>query len=290
MEIKHLFNFYTIVNEGNISAAAKKLNMSQPPLSTQMKQLEDELRTSLFIRGSRRIELTDTGKMLYNRIPSILSLCDSITKDISSYEEGTSGILRIGAVSSLSNTLLADYLDKFKKVNPNVSFEISEGNTYEMLELIENGLIELALIRSPFSENNINCSYLKEENIVAVACSSMINSGKDDLSLRDLSKCPLIIYRRWEKVLDDAFLYRNIPMNIYCKCDDARTALSLAKKGLGIALVPGSITSSIDDRNLRVLNIRDLNIRSRIAVACNKSHTLSALGKAFYDFLSVSED
>ena len=100
MELRQLSYFTTIVNEGNISQAAKKLNISQPPLSHQMKLLEAELGVTLFERGSRRIRLTPAGKTFYDRALAILDLSQAARTELTAQKQEIQGIVRLGIISS----------------------------------------------------------------------------------------------------------------------------------------------------------------------------------------------
>ena len=106
MDVRQLLYFTTIVEEGSISAAAKKLHLSQPPLSHQLKLLEEELNLQLVQRGPRCITLTDAGRLLYKRAQSILSLTWSAKKELLAMASGYSGTLHLGTVSSSGASLL----------------------------------------------------------------------------------------------------------------------------------------------------------------------------------------
>ena len=98
MELRQLSYFTTIVNEGNISQAAKKLNISQPPLSHQMKLLEAELGVTLFERGSRRIRLTPAGKTFYDRALAILDLSQAACTELTAQKQEIQGVVRLGII------------------------------------------------------------------------------------------------------------------------------------------------------------------------------------------------
>ena len=104
MELKQLSHFVTVVKEGTISGAARKLNLSQPPLSTQMKQLEDEFGCVLFERGSRKIQLTEAGQLLYERAVTMLELSEATRRELLDYNSGLTGALRLGVVSSVGRS------------------------------------------------------------------------------------------------------------------------------------------------------------------------------------------
>ena len=100
MNLKQMKYFLTIADEGSISRAARVLHISQPPLSQQLRQLEEELRVRLFVRGARSMTLTDAGRLLYQHAQNILELSDRAVKDLQQFEDDGRGSLRIGMVSS----------------------------------------------------------------------------------------------------------------------------------------------------------------------------------------------
>ena len=100
MNLKQMKYFVTIADEGSISAAARVLHISQPPLSQQLHLLEEELRARLFVRGSRSVTLTDAGRLFYQHAQNILDLSERAVKDLQQFENENRGSLRIGMVSS----------------------------------------------------------------------------------------------------------------------------------------------------------------------------------------------
>lgn len=245
MDLKQLEYFITIVNEGNISKAARELHISQPPLSNQMKLLEKELDTVLFIRGSRTIELTQEGKLLYERANTILNLSDSTIREIKNLKNKDRGTLRLGIISSIG-----DYIMEVLKVlnldYPNIKYEIHEGNSYQLIELLRSRAIDIAIVRTPFNDEGFKTEYLNNDPILAVGDKIYFNGDEDTINAEELIDKPLIIYRRWENVIVNIFHNFGEYPNIKYINDDARTTLNLAKKGLGIGLMPKSIVDKTD--------------------------------------------
>ena len=126
MEIKQLEYFRAIVDEGNVSAAARALHMTQPPLSYQMKMLEEELQVQLFIRGTKRITLTEAGKVLYTRATSLLTMTDITKREV--IKASQSATLHIGLTPS-SVSIMSDYLVRFASKYSDIHFDIHEGST-----------------------------------------------------------------------------------------------------------------------------------------------------------------
>ena len=152
MDLKQLGYFVTVAREGSISAAARKLYLSQPPLSAQMKTLERELGCVLFERGSRKIQLTQAGRLLYDRAVALLEMSEMTRREMLDYRQGSEGTLRLGVVSSVGSTLLRRWVIRFCTGHPKIHYELFEANTYELLEELRAGLLDLAIVRSPFSD------------------------------------------------------------------------------------------------------------------------------------------
>lgn len=298
MNLKQLLYFTALAEEGNITKAAKKLHMSQPPLSFQLKLLEEETQTLLFERGSRKIILTEAGKILYKRAKVILDMEKNTLKEIKDLKNGFSGTLSIGTVSSSGAVLLHKRMSLFHKTYPNIKFEIHEGNTFELLELLNSGVIELAIVRTPFNTADYKCTYLEKEPMAAVGNKIFLNnagnkallndientvSEKNTISLKDLKDVPLIIYRRFENLLSQQFKENNTAFSVFCKNDDARTSLLWANAGLGVAIVPFSAIKIFDFPNLTYKIIDDEKLYTQVCAIYHKNKFLSSAGKSFIE-------
>ena len=291
MDLKQLHYFTAVVEAGNISGAARLLHISQPPLSAQIHQLEEELGCLLFERGSRKITLTPAGKLFYERACTILSLCSSVQKELQDQLAGARGTLRLGAVSSVSSTAMIDWLASFYHAYPQIHLELSEGNTYQILEQLEAGLIELAIVRTPFVQHGLCCTYLQKEPLCAIGAQHYFQPfSHAPLSLSQLCTLPLILYRRWEQVLTELLRQQQLQASIFCKCDDARTVIRLAEEGLGVGVVPHSALSLLQNAQSVYRAIQNPALSSSIAIVHNPHAYLSAAGKAFLNHLTQYAD
>ena len=287
MDLKQLQYFAAVAKEGNISKAAKALHISQPPLSIQLKHLEEELGCVLFERGAREVELTEAGLLLYNRALSLLELSAITVQEISDLKNQTAGTLRLGAVSSVGSTLLNAWIVDLNKEYPDIHYEIFEGNTYEQIEQLKNHTIELAIVRSPFSTNDMHVIPLRTEPMMAVGNERFFSSSSDEIPLSALADKPLILYRRWEDMILSAFSKQQLSCQIFCKNEDARTTLHWADAGLGIGIVPRSAVSLIRKPDTVCKKIADAELASRICLVYHENHYLSALAKLFLNYLTT---
>lgn len=286
MDFKQLTYFVTTVQEGNISKAAQRLHISQPPLSTKLKDLESELGVVLFERGSRKIELTQAGRIFYARAASILELMDVATKELDDYKQGKVGTLRIGIISSISSTLINNWFNAFHQLYPEIRFNVFEGNTYEQMDKLRNNLIELAIVRTPFSAEDLDCTVLRQEKVFAVGASNYFEDlNTPTTTLKDLCHKPLILYRRWEKIIGHICHEENITPHIFCMNDDARTTASMANAGLGIGIIPESALTLLTNPNIIKKALSEEDLTSSICILRNPHSYRSTVVELFYDFL-----
>ena len=304
MDLKQLTYFVTVIKEGTISGAARKLNLSQPPLSTQMKRLEEEVGCVLFERGSRKIQLTEAGQLLYERAVTMLELSEVTKKELLDYRNGLTGALRLGVVSSVGCSLLPEWVSAFHSEFPAIRFELYEANTYQLLEQLRSNLIELAIVRTPFHGEEFACTTLRHEPMLAVgteACFSDVRGSagsnlpdsadtsgillRDTISLQALSRLPLIIYRRWEAPLREAFAREGLSPSCFCMNDDARTSVYWADAGLGVGIVPASSRPLLRNPQTKVYEIGDSGLFTSISVVHNKNAYLSTIARRFLTHL-----
>lgn len=300
MDLKQLAYFVAIAEEGSITAAAKRLHISQPPLSIQLKQLELELGTVLLERTTRNLALTNTGRLLYQRACRILSLADTALKEIEDLENGGCGVLHLGTISSSGTVLLIERMQRFYLENPKIRFEIREGNTFELIEQLENHLIELAVVRTPFQAEQVQGEFLEAEPMAAVGNTAFFTDIEERrISVSQLSKMPLIYYRRYQELLAQVFEEHHVELTSFCKNDDARTSLLWAKAGLGVAIVPLSAAEMFSGEELIVKLIDEPKLQTQIGIIYRKNAVLSMIAKRFMesffgyqpaDFSSSAED
>ena len=288
MNLKQMEYFITIVNEGSISAAAKSLHISQPPLSTQMKLLEEELGVTLFQRGSRSIILTEAGKLFYDRAQGILDMTGAARQELEQMGRGLHGAVRLGMISSVETEAIINRITAFRTQHPGVNFCIYEGNTYQLMDKLNTGLIEAAIVRTPFPEESYDCLYLAEEPMMAVGMAKHFpDPHADSISLGQLAACPLIIYRRWENVLNHMLPHNR--QDYLCVNDDARTSLSWADTGIGIAITPASIARCTRPGML-LKSITTPGFSSHITLIRRKHGTMSAICRDFITYFSGGWD
>ncbi len=162
MNLIQLQYFAAVVEEGSISAAARRLHLSQPPLSIQIRNLEDEYGVKLLERGARRSRVTPAGEVLYEYAVRILEMTHAAEDDLESLKAGQQTSLRLGIISSGECPELLQGLADFRRQYPDISFRIFDRNTYELQQDIEKQRIDLAVIRTPFQTGSIESVTLRD--------------------------------------------------------------------------------------------------------------------------------
>ena len=196
MEFRVLQYFLAVTREGNISAAAQSLNLSQPSLSRQLKDLEDELGAKLFIRGNRRIELTEEGLILRKRAGEIMQLVELTESEISEVKNNISGTLSIGAGESLSMHRITEVFRRLKENYPDIRLNVVSGDTEDLQDRLDRGLLDFALIFTDFDRNAYHHLTLEEKEIFGIIMRrDDALAEKEYITVKDLYDKPLIVSR-----------------------------------------------------------------------------------------------
>lgn len=269
MDLRQLRYFKAIIEEGTITGAARKLHISQPPLSSQMHLLEKELGSTLFERGARQIVPTEAGSRLYRYALEMLELERAAREEISNLKTGHQGILHLGMVSSGGHEKLYGLLREFKSRYPHIQVKVHEGNSYELLEQLRKGKLDVSLLRSPFSLYGLDLVPLEKTSMaVGLSGKAFPSFQPGSFLLKDLTGLPLILYRRWEKIIMEECEKEKFQPDVYCVADDARTCREWAEAGLGAALVPLTVLEKSGE--LMVGKLQEEALQSELYLARRK--------------------
>ena len=162
MELRTLKYFLTVAREENFTRAAELLHITQPTLSRQLMQLEEEVGAQLFNRLSRKITLTQAGLILRRRAEEIVGLVQKTEKEISTCDEMVEGEISIGAGELYAVQYLPPLIKSFREIYPNVTFEIYTGNADQIKERIEDGLTDIGVMLEPVSIEKYEFIRLKD--------------------------------------------------------------------------------------------------------------------------------
>ena len=194
MELRVLNYFLAIAREENFTKAAQQLHITQPTLSRQIAQLEEELGVDLFVRSNHNIILTEDGMILKRRAQEILSLADKTKRDFLHEDENLEGVISIGSGEFLSTRCLTDCIAQFRRKHPLVRYEFYSGNAGNIRDQIERGLLDVGLMSEPIDIRKyefISMPIKEEWGAFVREDSPLID--KDFIAPQDLVDIPLIL-------------------------------------------------------------------------------------------------
>lgn len=197
MELRVLNYFLMVAREGNITRAANLLHLTQPTLSRQLIQLEQELGVTLFRREKHRISLTEEGLLLRRRAEEILLLSERTKEELRSREGELSGTVFLGSGELRSSRFLGTLVGDFHKVHPQVQFSLYSGNADNIKERIEQGLLDIGLVPEPVNLERYDYARTPvRERWGALLSSTSPLAQKESLSPQDLQGMPLVLPQR----------------------------------------------------------------------------------------------
>lgn len=205
MELRVLKYFLVVAREENITRAAALLHVTQPTLSRQLMQLEEELGVQLFRRSKHHIILTEEGMLLRRRAEEIVALADKTKDDLQHREEQLTGTIAVGSGELQSSRFLTQLLTAFQEKNPLVRFAIYSGNSDNIKERIERGLLDVGLLQEPvdISKYSFVRTPCREQWGVLVRDDSEL-AARENVSPAELASVPLILPER-ESVQNELF-------------------------------------------------------------------------------------
>lgn len=254
MEIRVLKYFITIAREQNISAAAEKLHLSQPTLSRQIKDMEDELGKQLFIRGNRKITLTEDGMILRKRAEEILDLVQKAENEIAVSDKLISGEIIIGTGEVDGVRIVAKTAKKLSEQYPNIQYNIISGDSVDIIEKLDKGLIDFAvLVGYAIDISKYHSIKLPNKETWGVLMKNdCVLAQKEYVTAQDLWDKPLIVSRQAikGKILTD-WLQKDISqLNIIAYYNLIYNASLMVEEGLGYALCIDKIINITEDSNI----------------------------------------
>lgn len=284
MNLKQLRYFVTIAEEHQITAAARSLHISQPPLSHELAALEHELGVRLMTRGRHGAELTDAGRLLYDRAVRLLDMASATRHEMESFGKGCSGVLSLGCISSCGGVVPDGRMLGLARHYPDVRFEVHEANTYVLLDMLERGTINLGVVRTPFERPGLERRLKPPEPMVAVmADGSEVGADDATITIDELADAPIVMYRRFEALVRETFGKRGVSPFVACLNDDARTTCTWARRGLGVGLVPQTILRTVNVEGLVCKEILCDELTTRVALVWERERYLSPLARKFVE-------
>ena len=236
--------FVAVAEERHFGRAAERLHIAQPPLSQQIKRLENELGTVLLLRTTRRVELTTAGELLLARGKLLLSDAARLAEDVQKVGRGLEGSVRLGLTGSATYGLMPKIVRATAAALPELDLHVSGESLTPVLERqLLSGQIDVALLRPPVDSANIKHTIIAYESLVAALPADSPLADRAELHLRDVTEGALVGYpanSSVSRVLDTEIRSAGQRPRYSNRVPETSTLISLVSAGLGMAIVPES--------------------------------------------------
>ena len=257
MEIRVLRYFLAVAREGNITAAANFLHLSQPTLSRQIKDLEEELGVQLLVRKSHRVSLTPDGMRLRKRAEEIVSMVDKTEAEFISAENTVSGDIYIGGGETRAMHEIADIIKELREIYPDIHFHLYSGNAADVTERLDKGLLDFGVLIQPADISKYNYINLYEKDIWGVIMrKDSFLAEKEQIRKEDLLNLPLICSRQAISPHQSGNEFSDWFGEDFDKLDIVTTfnlvynASIMVDAGIGYAITLDNLADTSEDSNL----------------------------------------
>lgn len=253
MEIRVLRYFLTVVREESITKASEVLHITQPTLSRQLSQMEEEIGVKLFNRGTRKITLTNEGILLRRRAEEILQLVDKTENELLEQEEQIEGKITVGCGEIASVQLLPDVFKAFHDKYPRVNFDILTATADVVREQMDKGLVDIGLLLEPIDIEKYDFVRMRvKERWVALMRPDDPMAQKEGVTAKDLSRVPLILPRRLKVQGELAGWFGNYfdNLNVLFTSNLSTNAAIMVNSGLAYAVVVEGSLPFLDQSEL----------------------------------------
>jgi DNA-binding transcriptional LysR family regulator len=287
MELRVLRYFLTVAREGSMTAAAEFLHVTQPTLSRQLKDLEEELGKKLFIRSSHSIILTDEGLLLKRRAEEIIDMVDKLETEFNSMEETISGDVYIGGGETDAMRQIGRIIKELQVSYPNIRYHLYSGNEDDVTDRLDKGLLDFGILIQPADLSKYNYINIPDKDVWGVVMrKDSPLAFKETIQPMDLLNVPLICSRQAIKQtfskneFADWFGEDFDKLNVVTTYNLAYNAAIMVEEGIGYALALDKIVNTSSESNLcfRPLEPR---LESGLNIVWKKHHVFSAAADMF---------
>jgi LysR family transcriptional regulator, benzoate and cis,cis-muconate-responsive activator of ben and cat genes len=271
MNLNHLRAFVAVAESLSFSRAAKRLHVSQPALSNQIRLLEEDLETKLFVRNRRSVAMTAAGKEILEDAERLLSTADEIKQRVRKISKGVLGTLRIGFVASATSDIIPRLTVAFRKSFPEISLELKNVPTVPQIDALRQRALDIGIVRLPLGEADIEVLPLFSEPFAIVISKQHPLGAHRKITVRDLEGEAFVCYserlapaffQHWAGLCRKAGFTPRIVQEV----GEMETALALVSAGVGVAILPRGVAKR-HHRTLSVVPLNEERICSEIGLA-----------------------
>ena len=287
MEIHQLEYVIALEKYRNFSLAAHEISVSQSTLSDQVKKLENELGIKLFLRTTRKVQLTSAGEEFMIYANRIISEIQNVHNAMSEHSNLLKGKIKIGANPNITYLGITAVIADFKKKYPGLKMELYEANSDILIKKMHASEVDAAFLTSPYiSDHEINFHPLIHDKLILFASNSHPLTNRKSVSLSELSQEKFLMIKAttgWRNATLEACRNAGFEPNIIFESSYTETIKGLIEEGVGIALFTNRIAAAVSSPKTAIINLKN-TVRSVTGLATPKKTELLST-KAFRDFV-----
>ncbi|KPW93227.1 Regulatory protein, LysR:LysR, substrate-binding [Pseudomonas savastanoi] len=258
LNLNHLHTFSLVIAHGSFSAAAERLHLTQPAVSLQIRQLEDQLNLKLIERVGKRLKPTSAGTTLLEHIARIEAVVEDALLELSSHASGVAGKVAIGTGATACIHLLPPMLQALRRRFAQLDVRVSTGNTDGILKAVEENRLDLALVTLPASGRSLHITPLLEDEFVAIFASSQQPIAAE-MTPEHLCELPLVVFEAGSStrlLINEWFLQAGIRVKPVMELGSIEAIKEMVAAGLGYSIVPRMAVAAVHHRRgLQVLQL-----------------------------------
>ena len=268
MELRSLKYFVTIAELGNISGAAVKLGIAQPALTRQVKQLEEELGTTLLNRLARGVQLTASGREFLEYANRILAEVAQAKHEISGQGLKPAGSLVLGSSPTISTILMPKVVADSIHELPEIGLKLIEARSIRLHDLLLTGILDMAILTNPLPSYKLHLTPLISEPLSLIGIGNQLPKGRGT-SLEILEKIPLILTPGMLFLVNRYQARNKLKLNVIAEIESIETIRSLVKAGEGMTIAPSTaFFNELNLRELEALTLDEDGLHRDLVLAC----------------------
>jgi len=277
MELRHLLYFKTVSDELNFTKAAAKLHISQPPLSRQIKELEEELSVQLFVRNNKRVMLTDAGRYFKDEVHLIFTKLEEVKSVTREIHASISGELKIGYISSVYQSYLAEVLKTMHEEFPYLKTSLFEVPTIIQVKDLEQGKLDVGILRAPIMSDKLTVSSLFFDPFVVVIPFSDRTFQNQEELVKFLKKCPFIFFNKdfapyYNQKLMEICQRMGFTPDITHEANNVHSILQLVEANLGVSILPLTLKKQYSKMKLSFIELKHIPVHTEVVLAYKKTN------------------
>jgi DNA-binding transcriptional LysR family regulator len=290
LNLNQLRFFYEAARSQNFTVAAKKLFVSQPAVTAQIKQFEDQTALKLFKKRGRKVYLTDEGKTLFECVKRLFDYEVQVKHVIEEMKKLKRGILRIGTTKTYARYFMPLVLSNFCETYPQVKIILGEGSSLEIMQSLLDFQNEIALIASVEDDPRIHFIPFSQEELVLILAENHPLGKKESVLVEELAREPLIMKETGSatrKMVNELFTGKKLIPNILMETGNTEFIKQVVQRGEGISfLVRSAVLSELNENKLIEKPIRGENLYLTVNIAYLEGQELSRAAQAFLEIIT----